>query len=141
MGILGRSGGESPFALLRELQEIMFRHFGIFREGQEMKEGLVQIKRLKERSRNVSLTNKDSAVNQALVRYLELEGMLQLAEVVALGALAREESRGSHTRRDHPHRDDERFLVHTMATMEKDEVVIRYKPVTLGMFKVEERGY
>ena len=119
----------------------MFLHFGIFREGQEMREGLRKIKNLQERSSHVSMTNKDPAVNQALVRYLELEGMLQLAEVVGLGALAREESRGSHTRRDHPHRDDGRFLAHTVATMEKGEVTIGYKPVTLGMFKVEERGY
>ena len=138
----GRSpGGESPFALLRELEETMFLHFGIFREGQEMREGLRKIKNLQERSSHVSMTNRESAVNQALVRYLELEGMLQLAEVVGLGALAREESRGSHTRRDHPHRDDGRFLAHTVATMEKGEVTIGYKPVTLGMFKVEERGY
>lgn len=139
--ILGRSRGESPFALLRELEETMFLHFGIFREGQEMREGLRKIKHLKERSLQVSLTNRDSAVNQALVRYLELEGMLHLAEVVALGALAREESRGSHTRKDYPHRDDGRFLAHTVATMEKGEVAIGYKPVTFGMFKVEERGY
>jgi succinate dehydrogenase / fumarate reductase flavoprotein subunit len=139
--ILGRSGGESPFALIRELEETMFLHFGIFREGQMMQEGLRKIRRLRERSLQVSMTNRDSAVNQALVRYLELEGMLQLAEVVALGALAREESRGSHTRRDHPHRDDRRFLAHTMATIEEGEVAIAYKPVTLGMFKVEERGY
>jgi succinate dehydrogenase / fumarate reductase flavoprotein subunit len=139
--ILGRSGGESPFVLLRELEETMFLHFGIFRAGQEMQEGLQRIKRLQERSLQATLSNKESAVNQALVRFLELEGMLQLAEVVALGALAREESRGSHTRRDHPHRDDGKFLEHTMATLEKEKVSIRYKPVTLGMFKVEERGY
>ena len=139
--ILGRSGGESPFAILRELEEIMFLHFGIFREGKKMQEGLRKIKDLQERSHHISLTNRDSAVNQALVRYLELEGMLQLAEVVALGALAREESRGSHTRRDHPQRDDGRFLAHTVAATEKGEVTLVYKPVTLGMFKVEERGY
>jgi succinate dehydrogenase / fumarate reductase flavoprotein subunit len=139
--ILGRSGGDSPFALLHELEETMFLHFGIFREGQKMQEGLRKIKRLQERSLQVTLSNKESAVNQALVRYLELEGMLQLAEVVALGALAREESRGSHTRRDYPHRDDGRFLAHTVATMEKGKVTIDYKPVGLGMFEIEERGY
>ncbi len=139
--ILARSSGESPFALLHELEETMFLHFGIFREGKKMQEGLRKMKSLQERSLHVSLTNRDSAVNQALVRYLELEGMLQLAEVVALGALNREESRGSHTRRDHPHRDDRRFLAHTVATLEKGEVTLAYKPVTLGMFRVEERGY
>jgi succinate dehydrogenase / fumarate reductase flavoprotein subunit len=106
-----------------------------------MQEGLQKIKDLQERFHHISLTHRDSAVNQALVRYLELEGMLQLAGVVALGAIAREESRGSHTRRDHPNRDDGRFLAHTVATMEKGEVAIGYKPVTLGMFKIEERGY
>ena len=119
----------------------MFLHFGIFRENVMMQEGLRKIKRLKERFHQVSLSNRDSAVNQVLLRYLELEGMLQLAGVVAMGAIAREESRGSHTRRDHPRRDDGRFLAHTVATMEKGEVTLAYKPVTLGMFKVEERGY
>jgi len=139
--ILGRSGGESPFTLLHELAETMFLHFGIFREGQAMREGLQRIKKLQERSRLVSLINRERAVNQALVRYMELDGMLLLAEVVALGALAREESRGSHTRRDYPKRDDERFLAHTVAAMENDQIAISYKPVTLGMFSVEERAY
>jgi succinate dehydrogenase / fumarate reductase flavoprotein subunit len=158
-GILGRSGGEpvgrrpegeptgrspggdSPFTLIRELQETMFRHFGIFREGAAMREGLQKIRNLQELSRRVSLMNRERAVNQALIRYLELEGMLRIAGVVALGAIAREESRGSHTRRDHPERDDERFLAHTIATMEKGEIQITYRPVTLGMFGIGERGY
>jgi succinate dehydrogenase / fumarate reductase flavoprotein subunit len=139
--ILGRNGGNSPFGLLRELEETMFSHFGIFREGRQMQVGLEKIKRLKERCHHVSLANRERAVNQALIRYLELEGMLELAGVVALGAIAREESRGSHTRRDHPRRDDARFLAHTVAKTEEGAVIIRYKPVTLGMFKVEERGY
>jgi succinate dehydrogenase / fumarate reductase flavoprotein subunit len=139
--ILGRSGGDSPFALLRGLQETMSRHFGIFREGRTMAEGLGEIRDLQVRSRRVSLSNRESAVNQALVRSLELEGMLRLAEVVALGAIAREESRGSHFRRDFLERNDERFLSHTIARLEKGEVSISYRPVTLGMFPLEERGY
>ena len=106
-----------------------------------MEEGLGRIRDLRERSRRVTTANRDRAVNQALVRCLELDGMLLLAEAVALGAIAREESRGSHTRRDRPGRDDARFLAHTVATLEKGEMRISYKPVTLGMFGVEERGY
>jgi succinate dehydrogenase / fumarate reductase flavoprotein subunit len=139
--ILGRSGGDSPFTLLGKLKEAMFLHFGIFREGRAMEEGLWKIRNLQERSRRVSPANRDRAVNQALFRFLELDGMLLLAEAVALGALAREESRGSHTRRDFPKRDDARFLAHTVASMEKGRMRISYKPVTLGMFGVEERGY
>ncbi|MDD1668697.1 MAG: FAD-binding protein, partial [Methanomicrobiales archaeon] len=138
----GRSpGGESTFALIRGLEETMFHHFGIFREGKDMEEGLRRIRELQERFPKAGPKNTDPAVNQALVRYLELGGMLRLAEVVALGALAREESRGSHTRRDYTGRDDGRFLAHTMATMEKGKVTIGYRPVSLGMFDVEERGY
>jgi succinate dehydrogenase / fumarate reductase flavoprotein subunit len=70
-----------------------------------------------------------------------MEGMLTLAEVVALGALSREESRGSHTRTDYPRRDDSRFLKHTLATWKDGEVAITYTPVTLGMFEPEERVY
>jgi succinate dehydrogenase / fumarate reductase flavoprotein subunit len=139
--ILGREGGPSPFALIRELQETMFGHFGIFREGAAMEEGTRRIRDLQERCRLVSVKNQETAVNQALVRYLEFEGMLRLAEAAALGALARKESRGSHFRRDYPMRDDERFLAHTMAALEHEQVKISYKPVTLGMFGVEERGY
>jgi succinate dehydrogenase / fumarate reductase flavoprotein subunit len=139
--ILDRPGGDSPFALLRELQETMSLHFGIFRDGKTMGEGLRRIRNLKERSRRASPGNRERAVNQALIRYLELEGMLQLAEVLALGAMAREESRGSHTRRDFPERDDGRFLAHTIAAVEEGGIAIMYRPVTLGMFPVEERGY
>jgi succinate dehydrogenase / fumarate reductase flavoprotein subunit len=139
--ILGRSGGDSCFILLRELKETMFHHFGIFREEASMREGLRRIRDLRERSLHVSLGSRETAVNQALVRYLEFEGMLRLAEVLALGAIAREESRGSHTRRDHPGRDDRRFLAHTIAAMEHEEISVTYRPVTLGMFEVEEREY
>jgi succinate dehydrogenase / fumarate reductase flavoprotein subunit len=139
--ILGRPAGDSPFAILHELQETMSLHFGIFRDGKTMGEGLGRIRALKERSRRASPGNRERAVNQALVRYLELEGMLLLAETVALGAMAREESRGSHTRRDYPERDDERFLAHTVAAMEEGGIAIRHRPVTLGMFPVGERGY
>jgi succinate dehydrogenase / fumarate reductase flavoprotein subunit len=140
-GILDRAGRESPFPLIRELQETMFRHFGIFREGESMREGLRKIRGLRGRAGRASPGNRGKAVNQALVRYLELGGMLRIAEVVALGAIAREESRGSHTRRDFPSRDDTRFLAHTLARGEGEEISLAYRPVTLGMFPVEERGY
>jgi succinate dehydrogenase / fumarate reductase flavoprotein subunit len=152
--ILGRSGGEpegereghgpgreSPFPLVRELQETMLRHFGIFREGESMREGLRKVRSLRERAGRASPGNREKAVNQALVRYLELGGMLRIAEIVALGAIAREESRGSHTRRDFPDRDDARFLAHTLARREGEGISLAYRPVTLGMFPVEERGY
>jgi succinate dehydrogenase / fumarate reductase flavoprotein subunit len=138
----GEPGGrESPFPVIRGLQETMFRYFGIFRDRQTMDEGLRKIRDLQERAGKASPGNRERAMNQALIRYLELEGMLRIAEVVALGAIAREESRGSHMRRDFPRRDDGRFLAHTIAGMKGEKISLSYRPVTLGMFAVEERGY
>ena len=62
-------------------------------------------------------------------------------EVVALGAIAREESRGSHSRTDFPERDDGTWLVHTLAYMEEDGPRLEYEPPTLGIFEVKERVY
>ena len=81
------------------------------------------------------------AVNQALIRLLELENMLLLAEVVAYGAINREESRGSHTRTDYPKRDDKRFLNHTITLIQDGKINISNKPVNLGMFELKERVY
>jgi succinate dehydrogenase / fumarate reductase flavoprotein subunit len=79
--------------------------------------------------------------NYALIYALELEGMLDIAEAVALGALKRRESRGAHARSDYTSRDDENFLVHTMAYLRDGEAVLEYAPVTLGRFPVKERTY
>jgi succinate dehydrogenase / fumarate reductase flavoprotein subunit len=139
--ILTRDQGRSLFALLDELKMIMFECFGIFREGERMESGLSRILALKEKSREVVIENKGTVFNQALERFLELEGMLLLAEVVARGALARRESRGSHTRTDYPERDDRQFLAHTIARLRDGTIALEYRPVGVGMFRPMERGY
>lgn len=139
--ILKKRGGEKAFSVKNELKDIMFSRFGIFRNAGDMEAGLTAITRLQDRFRTVSLSNSERGVNQALVRYLELEGMLILAEVVARGALARKESRGSHTRADYPKRDDDRFLAHTIASISERGIEISFRPVSLGMFSPKERAY
>ena len=113
-GILGRSGGEQLFTIIDSLKETMDTKFGIFREGNSMDKGLAEISALRERAGNISISDKDRAVNQALVRCLELEYMFLVAEAAALGAIQRKESRGSHTRTDYPARDDDHFMYHTI---------------------------
>ncbi len=123
------------------MTETMFNKFGIFRDGPTMKEGLDKIKKLQRELSQLSPKNRDLAVNQTLIQFLELQGMIKIAEVVAKGAINREESRGSHTRTDHPNRDDDNYLKHTLVTLEDDELHVKYKPVILGMFKPKERVY
>lgn len=138
--ILKRKDGNNFFSILEDLTKTMSSKFGIFRDENRMTEGYEIIKNLKKQFAQISPDNRERAVNQALIRYLELEGMLQIAEVVAQSAMMRKESRGSHKRTDYPERDDSGFLKHTMAF--KDGVIkISYKPVTMGYFEPKEREY
>jgi succinate dehydrogenase / fumarate reductase flavoprotein subunit len=139
--ILKRRGAGNFFNVKDTMTELMFNNFGIFREGQSMDEGLREIKQLQETLTKLSPNNKDRAVNQTLIQFLELEDMLNIAEVVAYGAIERKESRGSHTRTDHPERDDDHFLKHTLAALKDGNIDVKYKPVTLGMFEPKERVY
>ena len=124
-----------------ELKLSMFQHFGVFREQKSMEEGLGKLRALKERFRNASVGNAGTEFNFALQHFLELEFLLDLAEPVALGALERKESRGSHERLDHTSRDDDNFLQHSMTYLREEETVLEYAPVTLGKFPVKERVY
>lgn len=139
--VLDRGGDIPLIAVVDAMKKTMFERFGIFRDGPGMAEGLSEIRELGGQILRVSPANKARAANQALIRYLELEGMLLLAEFVARGALAREESRGSHTRTDFPARDDSRFLAHTRAVLRDGSVEISLTPVRLGMFEPKERVY
>jgi succinate dehydrogenase / fumarate reductase flavoprotein subunit len=139
--ILEWTDGENLFNIMNIMKHTMFNKFGIFRDNQRMQEGLSEIKKLQEQASHVSINNKNRAVNQALIRFFELENMLMLAEVVACGALSREESRGSHTRIDYPKRDDKRFLNHTLTLIKDGKIQVSNKPVILGLFELKERVY
>jgi succinate dehydrogenase / fumarate reductase, flavoprotein subunit len=136
-----KTGGISIFPLIDALKETMWTGFGIFRDEETMREGFDGIMSLKKRFQSVTLTDKSPEANPALIRYLEFEYMLPVAEAVALGARARKESRGSHTRLDFPLRDDRNFLRHTLARMTDRGISITYRPVTMGMFNPVERVY
>jgi succinate dehydrogenase / fumarate reductase flavoprotein subunit len=140
-GILQREGGERVVMIRDMMNDTMSSKFGIFRDEQNMQQGLREIKKMQERISHVSPQNKERQLNQALVRFLELEGMILLAEAVARGALARKESRGSHTRTDYPERDDRNFLKHTLVGLRDETMYVSYKPVTLGVFEPRERVY
>jgi succinate dehydrogenase / fumarate reductase flavoprotein subunit len=139
--LLGRTGGTRVASVRQELQALMFRDFGIFREEKQMRRGLARVAELREEARHASLSSREPKYNFGLVAALELEAMTLVAEPVASGALKREESRGSHARTDFPKRDDARFLKHTLARLVDGETVIEYKPVTITSFPVKERTY
>ncbi|MEM4265406.1 MAG: FAD-binding protein, partial [Thermoplasmata archaeon] len=139
--LLTRSGSENHAAIRDEMKQTMIEKVGIFRNGPQMKEALDKILELKERYQNIRVMNKGRKYNLDYLRAYELWGMLELAHVITLGAIKREESRGSHYRTDFPKRDDARFLKHTIAAWTPDGPKISYSDVNVYKYQPVERKY
>ncbi|MBM3162898.1 MAG: FAD-dependent oxidoreductase [Chlorobi bacterium] len=136
------SGHFERYGTLREeLGQTLGMNVGIFREASKIRKGVQDLKDLQERFTHVRVFDTGDVYNTNLLQVLELKNMLDLAETVAEGALAREESRGSHTRTDFPQRDDGKWHKHTLATLEGGSVKLGEKPVTMGRYELQERTY
>jgi succinate dehydrogenase / fumarate reductase flavoprotein subunit len=140
-GIFNRRKGESPHELLKELRGMMEENCAIFRTDGELRKGIKKFEDIRERSKAVILSDKGDTFNTELLTVLELGHILDLAGAILLGALARKESRGSHYRTDHPERDDEEWLKHTLVNLEDGEFKLSYKDVTITKYKPKERKY
>jgi succinate dehydrogenase / fumarate reductase, flavoprotein subunit len=139
--IFRRDGKEPAFRLRDEIKSTLMSRVGIFRNESDLFSARKTIKELKERVQSVGVKQKNLAFNHELVQHLDLEGMLHIAEVIAEGALARRESRGSHFRTDFPKRDDEHWLCHTLAYKTPEGPKLEYKDVTITKYPPKERTY
>ncbi|MGD0947043.1 MAG: succinate dehydrogenase/fumarate reductase flavoprotein subunit [Candidatus Binatia bacterium] len=140
-GLLQRTGDENPYQIRRELRETMDKHAGVYRNGQSMQQGLNKVQQLKERFKKAPIKDKGRVYNTNLVNSIETGNLIGLAEVVLTAALAREESRGGHSRTDFKTRDDDKFLKHTLATRDNGRIKLSYKPVRITHWKPVERKY
>lgn len=139
---LGKSGGnEIPADIKVALNHALDSKAGIFRDTAHLKEAVNDISILQERYKRIKLNYTGKRANLSLAWALELKGSLDVAAAVVAGALAREESRGSHFRTDFPKRDDRVWLKHTLAYFTPEGVRLDYKPVTIGPFEPQERKY
>ncbi len=139
--IFERKKEESSFLIRDEMKALMTSQVGIFREESALLAAREKIKELKKRFLKIGLKQKDLAFNNEFIQYWELEGMLQVAEAIVEGALARKESRGSHFRADYPNRDDEHWLRHTLAFKTAEGVKLDHKKVTITSYPPKERTY
>ncbi len=141
-GLMGKERGSETVAGLRvELQELMERHVGIYRDESGLKEACSQISKLRDRFQDVGMADKERLYNTELTAVLELDFMLEVSEAIAHSALMRHESRGAHSRTDFPKRNDEEYLKHTMAYRTDGVPKIDYAPVTITRWKPAERKY
>ncbi len=139
--IPAKDGKEDPYAIRRELRAMMQKHMGVFRTGELMEEGLRKLADYKRRFADIHVKDKTRYYNTNLFHVLELENLLELAEVMLKSGLARQESRGGHSRRDFTERDDEKWLKHTLAWKRAGGLELDYKPVTITKWKPVERKY
>jgi succinate dehydrogenase/fumarate reductase flavoprotein subunit len=112
-----------------ELGNLMNEKVGLIRTGTGLQEALGQIQSLKDRYSRLRVKNPSRIYNYELTSYLELGSMLTLAEVVALAAAARAESRGAHQRADFPQRDDTNWKSHTLVSYVGRSAQLQKKPV------------
>ncbi|MBC7324285.1 MAG: FAD-binding protein, partial [Moorella sp. (in: Bacteria)] len=142
------SGGSAQAAaaddilqIRRELTALMTNQVGIFRTGDELSDAVAQIRQLQARYRELKPAFKKCPFNYALTEYLEVGYLLDLSEVIAIGALRRTESRGAHYRLDYPQRDDRHWLCHTFVKKGANGPEFSLHPVTITRCEPQERGY
>ncbi len=144
------SGSTKPYQLRSEMQKTMMNDVGVFRTAEGIQEAINTLRRLKDQYKNnLGIDDRGKRFNSDLMEAWELGCLLDLAEITAVSALARQESRGAHSREDFPKRDDEKWLVHTLACPAEDGgIVLNHdKPVDLSLaekdarFKPKERVY
>ena len=128
-------------ALRREMGDSMREMAGVYRDEAGLNQGLKALQDLKERYQQVSVQNKGSVFNTDLISVMELDNLLELAQSMMVGSLARHESRGSHSRRDFPERDDQEWLKHTLAFYTPDGPRLDYAPVTITEWQPQVRSY
>ena len=139
-----RASGESVAPLRRELQEIMQNHFGVFRTGEFMRDGIAKLASLRERVEAVVLADRSSAFNTSRIECLELQNLFETAEATAIVAEARDESRGAHARDDFTERDDQNWLCHSLYHSDGQRVSkrgVNFTPHTVETFQPKARSY
>jgi len=134
-------GSEDVYIIRNELQKTMDNNVGVYRTGPQMEEALKKIKELRQRIKRVKVKDDSRIYNTNLINVIETTNLIELAETIVVGGLARTESRGAHSRRDFPNRDDVNWGKHTLARYTPDGPKLDYSPVTMTMWKPVERKY
>src|SRR3972149_3045931 len=135
------SGKENVYDLSNEMKQVMFADVGIYRNEKDMQSALEKVRELKKRFKDVTVSDTGKIFNTELLNAWEFGNLLDIAEVVALSALNRKESRGGHSREDFPDRDDQNWLKHTLIWKKNDRLEIGYKPVVITKHQPKARVY
>jgi len=134
-------GTEKVAVLRKELQDTMDKNAQVYRTESSLNEALDKIAELRERYQHIAIQDLGQRFNTDLLEAVELGFLLDLAEVLAFTARERRESRGGHFREDFETRDDEKFMLHSMAYKTGDSIKMDWKPVVVTNYQPMERKY
>ncbi len=139
--VVKSSGGENQYKLHEELGKVMTDNVTVVRYNDRLKATDDKIRELQERYQNISINDSNLWATQAVPHARQLKNMLELARVITLGALNRNESRGAHYKPDFPTRNDEEFLKTTIAEYTAEGPTLSYEPVDISLLEPRERNY
>jgi len=143
--LLDGDGGVNHADVRADVQETMTANVNVFREAGALEDALADIRKARERYQDVTVTDPSRTFNTELVQTIETRNLLDVAEAIAIGALAREEFRGAHWRAEHQERRDDEWLKHTLLSWNDGSPELWYKPVTLegegDAYEPTERSY
>jgi succinate dehydrogenase / fumarate reductase flavoprotein subunit len=140
-GWMGRTSGKMAHHLLNDIKVVMSDKMGVFRTQKQLQEALEEIRESREDYRRAFISGQCLRYSQAIVNLVEFGYMVDLTEAITLGALLREETRGSHYRLDHPKRDDQNWLKHTLVSLKDGEPEVTYRDVQITKYQPQERKY
>ena len=139
--MLRHAGTYNVADLRTEMQAVMMDHVGVFRTEEGIQTALTRVRELQECAKDITVMDKGKRFNTDILEAIELQNLLDLAEITAASALARRESRGAHSREDYKAGDDEHWLTHTYASKVDGEISLEYAPVTITKHQPQERTY
>jgi succinate dehydrogenase flavoprotein subunit len=139
-GIFHGRGGTNPYEVRDAIQRTMDANVFVYRTEKSLSDALRKIRELKKED-YLHCEDKSRVYNSNLSDVLEVESMLVVSEAVVAGALARQESRGAHARRDFPKRDDKNWLKHTLAYYTQEGPRLDYSEVKFTKYQPAERHY
>ena len=139
--LLSRDKGIRQFEIRDELAGVMQEKVGVYRSGPVLGEAKRTVTELRERFQSVVVDDKGKTFNTDLIHTLETGFLLDLADCMVTGAIARTESRGAHSRTDFTERDDENWMKHTLSYLDDGEVRLDYSEVAMTKYEPQERSY
>lgn len=140
-GVAKMNGPENPYQIWKEMGELMTDNVTVVRDNRKLKETDDQLRLMMERWWKIRVPDPGRFANQSLIFTRQLWNMLELARVITVGALLRNESRGAHYKPEFPDRDDEKFLGTTRAAWSEEGPVITYEPVDTSLIPLRKRVY